>query len=143
MAAIAAAALPYIMPAIMITSMASTIALSGMDAGKNADKVRTEITSIKNRTASLKAKFDSVINGDAQFNQMLQDSMTTDVDALSQITAQTKVSRDAYLSTIKKIQMTGIIFVVVIFFLLLLKETGVLDAIQDLIISPFNSKNKS
>ena len=138
-AAIAAAA-SYIMPAIMITSMVSTITLSGVDAGKNADKVRTQITSIKNRTASLKAKFDSVITKGAEFNQKLQDDMTKDVDALSQITAQTKVSRDAYLSTIKKIQMTGIIFVVVIFFLLLLKETGVLDAIQDLIISPFNSK---
>lgn len=132
-----------ILAAIGILGMIGSVASSGADAGKNADQIRDQITQIKNRTASLKSKFEEVIKGGQKFTAEMEASIQSDVDQLKQNTAQTKIYREQFLIHKQRIQMSGIIFIVAVFFLMLLKRLGLLDAIDDLIMSPFQGGEKS
>ena len=49
------------MGAVALFGMGANVAMSGADAGKNADALRKQITDTKAQTAALKTKWDAAI----------------------------------------------------------------------------------
>jgi hypothetical protein len=132
-----------IMGGIAIAGMIGNVAGAGEDAGKNADELRKNIKDVEAATASMKAKWDSVISQETALDDQVKADIIKDIDDIAQISAKAKVAKDNFSVQYRKIQMAGVLFVVAIFFLLLLKQTGILDSIEDLFLSPFKGSTKS
>lgn len=131
------------MAGIALAGMVGTVTSSGINAGLSADKIREHIHEIKDRTTNLKAQYDSVIKGGTKFDAQLQSKMADNINTISSLQAKLQVTNDKFTSQKRYIQLAGVLFVLAIFFLLLLKETGLLDDINDLILSPFRKSSPS
>jgi len=125
-----------------IAGMIGTVGTAGFDAGKSTDDLRKQIKDIKAHTATLKEKWETAIKAATALDQQEKDDIVTIIDQMEQTSAKARVAKRQFDQEYRKIQMYGIIFIVIIFFLLLLKHTGISDALQDLILSPFQNKKK-
>lgn len=119
--------LPYLGTIIMGGIFAGSIAQNGVDAGESADNLRQNIQLTNEKTETMKSAFDSVIKGDKQLAGQMRNDITNALDTIGQIQAQMSIDKRKFNDQYKKIQVSGVVFVVALFFLLLLKKSGVLD----------------
>lgn len=129
-----------IMMGIAVMGMVGSVGSSGYEAGVNADKVRDQIKSIKQRTADLREKFNTIMKDAAKYTAEMKSEMIQNIDAIVSSHASLKLAQENFLESKKKVQMAGLFFVVIIFFLLLMKYTGITDMIVNFALSPFQKK---
>jgi hypothetical protein len=127
---------------IALFNMAATVATSGINAGTKSDDIRKQIKAQNAQTDDLQSKWDAAIKKQAALDQDEITEINNLLDDMAQLAAQTRVTKREFLDEYKKIQMAGVSFVVIIFFLLLLKWAGILDAMEELILSPFKKNKK-
>lgn len=121
-------------------SVISTVGQSAYDSVNESEGLRKAIIDTKNRTASLKQKWDSIISQQSQLTNEIRAQILEDLDAISKNKASIDIAKENFQKNFTKIQMAGVSFVVVIFFLLLLKRAGILDYLEDLIFSSLFGK---
>lgn len=122
--------------------MGATVITSGINSGKKSDDIRKQIKDQNAQTDDLQSKWDAAIKKQAALDQDEITEINNLLDDMAQLAAQTRVTKREFLDEYKKIQMAGVSFVVIIFFLLLLKWAGILDTMEKLILSPFKKNKK-
>lgn len=122
--------------------MAGNVASAGASAGMNADDIRKNIADVKAQTGKFKQEFEAIDAKEAKISAAVQQQIQANLDASIQAAKNAAAAKVEYAAQYKKIQMSGVIFLCVIFFLLLLKETGVVDAMEDLVMGIFQHKPK-
>ena len=120
-----------IMGGMALFSMAASVTNSGIDAGKNADSLKEKIKNVNATTKSLENRWNSVIKGNEKFKGELENKMTEDLKQIQQLSDECITNKQLFDKNYRNIQIAGVLFVVFIFFILILKEVGVIDAIQD------------
>ena len=126
-----------VMVGIGVAGMLGNVASSGMDAGENASQLRTQIQNIQAQTATLKEKFNSVISQETKLDEQMKMDIVNNIDEIAKTSATARVAKRNYEKQYRQIQITGVVFVIAIFFLLLLKRLGLLDALEELLKAPF------
>lgn len=129
-----------IMGGMALFSMAASVTNSGIDAGKNADTLKEKIKNVNDTTKSLEDRWNSVIKENAKFEGDLQLQMKQDLDKIKQLSDECITNKQLFDKNYRNIQIAGVLFVVFIFFILILKEVGVIDAIQDGLSAKFKKK---
>lgn len=122
--------------------MAVTVAVSGINSGTQSNKIRKQITEANNNTDKLQSMWNDAIKKQTELTAEEESEITDLLDQMAQLAAETRVTKRAFSDEYNKIQMAGVSFVITIFFLLLLKWTGILDVIEELILSPFKKNKK-
>lgn len=125
-----------------IIGMAGNVASAGASAVMNADNIRKNIADVKAQTGKFKQEFEAIDAKEAKISAAVQQQIQANLDASVQAAKNAAAAKVEYAAQYKKIQMSGVIFLCVIFFLLLLKETGVVDAMEDLVMGIFQHKPK-
>lgn len=132
--------LPYMGSIIMGGIFAGTIAQQGVDAGENADNLRKNIQLTNEKTKIMQNAFDKVIKGDAKLEGQMENDINNGIDQIGQAQAQMAIDKRNFDDKYKKIQVTGVVFVVTLFFLLLLKKSGLLDWLFNFSVSSTTAK---
>lgn len=122
--------------------MAGNVASAGASAGMNADSIRKNIADVKAQTDKFKQKFEAIDAKEAKISAAAKKQIQDNLEASITAAKNAAAAKVEYAAQYKKIQMSGVIFLCVIFFLLLLKETGVADAMGDLVMGIFVHKPK-
>lgn len=124
-------AFAMIMGGMALFSMAASVTNSGIDAGKNADSLKEKIKNVNATTKSLENRWNSVIQNNEKFDLELKGQMRQDLDQLKQLSDQCINNKQLFDKNYRNIQIAGVLFVVFIFFILILKEVGIIDDIQN------------
>jgi len=124
-------AFAMIMGGMALFSMAASVTNSGIDAGENADTLKEKIKNVNDTTKSLENRWNSVIKDNAKFTKELESQMRDDLDQIQKLSDECITNKQLFDKNYKNIQIAGVLFVVFIFFILILKEVGIIDAIQD------------
>ena len=124
-------AFAMIMGGMALFSMAASVTNSGIDAGKNVDSLKEKIKNVNTTTKNLENRWNSVIKGNEKFKGELENKMTEDLKQIQQLSDECITNKQLFDKNYRNIQIAGVLFVVFIFFILILKEVGVIDAIQD------------
>jgi hypothetical protein len=136
------ASLGVILGGIAVFGMGVNVTKSGIDAASKSDDIRKQIKDTTAQTDSLQSKWDAAIKKQIALDTDEKNEITDLLDDMAQLAAQARVTKRKFSDEYKKIQMAGVSFVIIIFFLLLLKWTGILDAMEELILSPFKKNKK-
>jgi hypothetical protein len=130
MAFILAALTPFVTP-VLSTMMAGTIIgtlfYSTKDSAQQSQALRDKIEETKKSTKLLKDQYDSLVNANVEIDANIKADILNALDQHSTLSAEIVKKNNEYNDTIKKIQLTGISIVTVIFVLLLLKKLKILD----------------
>ena len=130
MAFILAALTPFVTP-VLSTMMAGTIIgtliYSTKDSAQQSQALRDKIEETKKSTKLLKDQYDSLVNANVEIDANIKADILNALDQHSKLSAEIVKKNNEYNDTIKKIQVTGISIVTVIFVLLLLKKLKILD----------------
>ena len=130
------------MAAIGLAGMVGNVAEAGISAGMSTDDIRKNIADVKAQTAKFKHEFEAIDAKEQKISTAAQQQIQANLNASITAAKNAAAAKVEYAAQYKKIQMSGIIFLCVIFFLLLLKETGVMDAMEDLVMGIFQHKPK-
>lgn len=125
----------------MVAGMVIPVTLGGVNAGRDADGLRQSVKDIKKETESLEKRFNIAIVQEKALDYKMRTEIVDSIDRINQLSAQARVAKRAFSEKYRTLQLTGVVFIVTVFFLLLLKEAGLLDALQALILSPFKKKS--
>jgi len=125
-----------------MVGMAGNVASAGVSAGKGEAAIRKNIADVKTQTGKFKQQFEDIDAKEASISAAAKQSILNNLNASIKAAHAAAAGKVEYAAQYKKIQMSGVIFLCIIFFLLLLKESGVVDAMEDLIIGIFRHKPK-
>ena len=127
---------------VEMVGMVANVASAGASAGMNAGDIRNNIADVKKQTGNFKHEFEAIDLKEAKVSAAAQQRIQDNLDASIKAAKSAAAAKVEYAAQYKKIQMSGVIFLCVIFFLLLLKETGIVDAMEDLVMGIFQNKPK-
>ena len=116
-----------IVSGIMIAGMLVGSVKPCIDGYTKSKAIQDQIDEVTNTTDSLKDTFDKINANIDKIELGLRDKITDDLKSLQQIQAKINLTTQELIRTEKLIQMIGIIFVTIIFFILLIKEFNLLS----------------
>ena len=125
-----------------MVGMVANVASAGASAGMSAGDIRKNIADVKTQTGKFKHDFEAIDLKEATISVAAQQQIQANLDASIKASKSAAAAKVEYAAQYKKIQMSGVIFLCGIFFLLLLKETGIVDAMEDLVMGIFKNKPK-
>ena len=114
-----------LMLGMFVLSAGGAIGFSGYNAGTESDKLKQAIKDTKNQTDAMQKKWDSIISQQVTLDDKIKDQILDNIDNLEKIKDRIIISRDAFQKQFRNIQIIGIIFIIIIFFLLQLKQFGI------------------
>lgn len=121
------------MAAIGIGTIFTVLMFGGMiskpaiDLYTKSNEIEDQIVEITNTTDSLKDKFRTINSDIDKIDLELREKITDDFTKLQQLHAQINIATQDLNKSEKIIQMIGIIFVTIVFFILLIKEFDLLN----------------
>lgn len=119
-----------------IMGMAGMVGSSGYNATVSSDKIRDAIASVKVQTADWQKKYTDVINAEYVLDAAIQGEIIQSLDTYITLKATIQLEKDNYNAEYKKIQIVGIVFITIIFFLLLLKQFGLFQSLWETLTFP-------
>jgi predicted PurR-regulated permease PerM len=119
-----------ILSGVMILGMIIGSVKPSIDAFTRSKDIQEQIDEVVSTTDSLKTNFDKINANIDKIDLELQQEITDDLKSLQQIQAKINLATQDLNSSEKMIQMIGIIFVTIIFFILLIKEFDLLSFIN-------------
>lgn len=120
---------------IGVAGMVGSVGAAGYNSAHNLASIKQATTDLKNQTASMKAQWESATKSMDKIDAELRQQIDKNLEAIHQTIATINANKEDLNAQKKKIQTVGIAWVVVIFFLLLLKTVGILDNISDLLFA--------
>jgi hypothetical protein len=112
---------------------------AGIEAQAGADGIRKHTRDLINQTTKMKTKWDSVFQKSGAIDTDLFNEIVAIKENMSKTTAQLKEADKQYQKNYRLIQMTGVIVIIVIFFLFVLKQFDLFEPIKDIFIWPFQT----
>lgn len=116
-----------ILTGIMGFGMLVGIVKPSIDGLTKSKEIEDQIDEITNTTDSLKERFNKINENIGKIDLELTEKITDDFTKLQQLQAQINITTQELNRTEKTIQMIGIIFVTIIFFILLIQEFNLLN----------------
>ena len=127
--------------------MGVTVGASGYKSEQQSQQLRDSIKQQEAAVATYKAKFAAVAHGMNATDEAARAAYQKSLDDIHQLALLSFNAKSDFQEEYQNIQKAGLIFVTIIFFLLLLKQMGVLDAlaaaIDRLFSRIFRSRTKS
>ena len=117
------AAAPWMMGGTII----GTLLFSTKDSAQQSQALRDKIEETKKSTKLLKDQYDSLVNANVEIDANIKADILNALDEHSKLSKEITNKNNEYNDTLKKIQLTGISCVVLVFMLLLLKKLKILD----------------
>ena len=117
----------FILTGIMGLGMLIGIGKPSIDGLTKSKEIEEQIDEITNTTDSLKERFNKLNDNINKIDLELTEKITDDFTKLQQLQAQINITTQELNRTEKTIQMIGIIFVTIIFFILLIQEFNLLN----------------
>jgi hypothetical protein len=109
------------------SSIIGTLTYSGKDAAEQSQKLRDKIAEVNKSTKVLKEQYDKLLNDNLQLTQEIKDDIVASLDQHVALSAAIDKTNKNFNDKLKNIQIIGVVFVMVIFLLLLLKQIRILD----------------
>lgn len=106
---------------IGIAGMIGSVCSSGYDAGRSMKTVQNNIDNNNNITKSMQEKWNSLISGQVKLDEQIKQEILDYIDQIGQISDKMKVAKKDFQNQFRKIQMSGVIIITIVFFLLLFK----------------------
>ena len=100
-------------------------------------KMQTEIKAAKAQSAKMQEQFATILNTDELEEAALQKEVVTSLQSFARNQQSLNASKKAGQSTYKKLQLEGLIFIAIVFFLLLMKRLGFFWSVMGPIIAPW------
>lgn len=119
-----------ILSGVMILGMIIGSVKPSIDAFTKSKGIQDQIDEVVSTTDSLKTNFDKINENIDKIDLELKQQITDDLKSLQQIQAKINIATQDLNRSEKMIQMIGIIFVTIIFFILLIKEFDLLSFIN-------------
>ena len=110
---------------LMMLGMVAGAGLQGASAAQEIPALQAQIQQITQRTEDLKAKFTEIMQKENGLTQDITNDMIAELDELNTYAAQAQLSNSNYHSKKQMMEISGVIFLVVIFFALLIKRIGI------------------
>lgn len=109
---------------------------AGYQSDKSASALRSHIAEVKQETQDWKDKYNKILDVDYSLDANMVQGIKDTLDNYSKLQARISIERANYSNQYRQLQIVGIIFIVVIFFLLLLKQFGLLGPLWDILTYP-------
>lgn len=127
----------FILGIIGGVQMLVTVARAGIDAQENVGKLKDQIADVNKKNVALKQKYAQITDVIINRNQELTNEIIQLNNQYIDISSKLRAYQQNFGEAFKKIQLIGIIFIIVVFALLLLKQFGLLDVIIYYLDLPF------
>ena len=115
------------------------IGFAGYNAMKGANCMRQQAAYMVKLAQQYKQQWNALLTAEGEEAKILNDGMIMIVNNMSIVKDQMLLGKAVHKKYMKQIQMIGIIFITVIFFLLLLKTFGLLSPLGQALIWPFKA----
>ena len=122
---------------IMMLGMGIGVAMDGYDAEQSSKELRIQIAAVQQKSIEWEDKYAEIMKADYVIEAGNVSIIKGILNQYNILANQIKVEKANYNVIFKKIQLWGIIFVTSIFFLLLLKQFGLLGPLKKVIMMPF------
>jgi len=113
------------------------IAGAGLAAGCHASQMRKNAKELADKVEEMKQKWNAVMKSEGKVTSQLSDEYVKILDTINTIQAKIKINHQDFQKNFKTVQYTGVVFIIIIFFLLLLKQYKLLGPLFSLIFYPF------
>lgn len=110
---------------------------SGVDAQIHAADIRNQIQQVTDKNKSIQEQYAELAKGVVDNEEAIAGQIQSLNDEYNLISSKLRASQANFATSFKKIQLVGIIFIIVVFALLLLKQFGLLDVIIHYLDLPF------
>ncbi len=98
------------------------IGVSGYEASKEIPKLKEAASNIKKETATLKAKYNAVIQAAGQGYEQFSEEIASSLNDISKYHAQIRLSKQNFRHHYRKIQVYGAIVITTIILILIMKQ---------------------
>lgn len=124
---------------IGVISMLSSVAMSGVDAGRSADGLRDSINKMDAKIAKYQQGYQALLYSQEVLKQELIDEMNQDIADITQFALQIDQAKKDHAVAYRSIQIAGITMVIFITFIFLLKIFGFYEIFIDVLGYPFRT----
>ena len=125
---------------IGLVGMVGNTISAGKQAADNIPNIQKNTKKVLSNIDNLNQKINEMEMKNEQDVEEMDEAMQDIIQQNQQLFAEIQLERKASLAKIKTIQIGGIIFIVVIFFLLLMKRFGITQSINNILMAPFRKK---
>ena len=125
--AFAGAAFNAVAPWMMGGTILGTLIYSTKDSAQQSQGLRDKIEETKKSTKLLKDQYDALVNVNVEIDEDIKSDIIKALDNHVKLSKEITKQNNEYNDTLKKIQLTGIACVMLVFMLLLLKKLKILD----------------
>lgn len=125
-----------------IAGMVGGVAFGGINAAKEIPEIEDNARKISANADQLQAKINKIVADEAEIDAELNQEMQQLLLACQGLHAEINTRRDSALKQLKSIQIGGIVFIVVIFFILIMKRYGISQSINNILMAPFQKNKK-
>ena len=117
--------------------MVVSLGRAGVDAQNNSNDLKKQIQSISDNNKLIEQNYKKLTDNIASEQAELAQGIIDANDRYILISSKLRASQDNFSASFKKVQLVGIIFIIIVFALLLLKQFGLLDVIMHYLDLPF------
>lgn len=120
-----------------LAMMGGTSLADGYKAGMEAQCMNQQAVYLATVAKEYQQQWSKAMEEEGEIGEAIQAAMLANINIMGETKARFLIAKEMYTSHIKNIEISGILFVMAIFFLLLLKTFGVLSIIGELLAWPF------
>lgn len=117
--------------------MFMTVLNSATQFDEKSKNLDIQIQSMQDKLDDYKNRYNALFTAEKDEIANLQAQMSSIVDQINQISAKIRVAKNEHYQVYRTIQISGIIFIVSISFVLLCKTFGIMEYLNDVILWPF------
>ena len=126
----------FILSAIGILGMLGTVGSSGAQANMHAQQIRDKIAKVQSTSRNWQTQYAQLLNNEMKLDDQIQADMVGMLKNFHQLGSVMMVEKQNFNAPQRKIQLAGVIFVLVVFFLLLLHQFGLFEPLWHLLSTP-------
>lgn len=110
-----------------MTGMIVGIGQSGYQSNKTASSLRAQIKDLNKQSEDWKKKYHEILLADYVLDSSMVKAMQDTLNNYIKLQSKIAIEKETFIQQYKQIQITGVIFITVIFFLLTLKQFDLLE----------------
>jgi hypothetical protein len=122
---------------LLMGGMGIGLITTGVDAQNNSQKLRDQIAQVKANNDTVKEQYAAIAGDISKLTVDMQQKLTESADEYIKLQSLITTAQSDFNDSFKKVQLVGIIILIVIFILLVLKYFGLLEQMAYLLNYPF------
>ena len=121
---------------IGMVGMVGSVTASGVNSAIISNNIRKQIDAINQQNEDWKNKYTDIMNANYVLDEKMLKATRDALDNYLKLQAQINITIDSYSKQYRSIQINGIIFVTIIFFLLIFKQFGLSEPLFEFLTYP-------